>query len=158
MTQPAATQIPFGLHPELVLGRYCAMTGAIRAALSGSDKTREVTMLRHEAMWLMRQLTSASQESIGRHFGDRDVATVHAGIARVADRIGNDPDYRKRMRDLVEDIGRGDDGAEPLAFPTKGIEPSLAVIAARGVLQDRSLSDEVARAAALQLLGVRLGA
>ncbi|WP_395543744.1 helix-turn-helix domain-containing protein [Neotabrizicola sp. sgz301269] len=87
MTQHSTAQIPFGLHPELVLGRYCAMTGATRTALAGSDKTREITMLRHEAMWLMRQLTSASQEAIGRHFGDRDMATVHAGIARVADPV-----------------------------------------------------------------------
>lgn len=155
MTQSSTAPIPFGLHPELVLGRYCVLTGATRAALSGSDKTREITMLRHEAMWLMRQLTSASQEAIGRHFGDRDIATVHAGIARVADRISGDPDYRNRMRNLVEAIGKDDVKAEPSAL--HAIEPALALIAARGVLQDRSLSDEVARAAALQLLGARHG-
>jgi hypothetical protein len=156
MTHPMKMAAPFGLHPEFVLGRYCAQTGTTREALAGTDKTREITFLRHEAMWIMRQLTSLSHETLGRYFGNRDMATVHAGIARVADRIAQDPDYRARLQTLVEMIGtsRGAEGATGWT----GLDARTTVLAARGILGDPGLSDADARAAALQLLGAGHGA
>jgi hypothetical protein len=156
MTHPLKMAAPFGLHPEFVLGRYCAQIGTTREALAGTDKTREITFLRHEAMWIMRQLTSLSHETLGRYFGNRDMATVHAGIARVADRIAQDPDYRARLQSLVEMIGTSR-GAGGVAAPA-GLDARTAVVAARGVLGDPDLSDADARAAALQLLGAGHGA
>lgn len=45
---------------------------------------------RHAAMYLARELTGRSYQSIGLHFGKRDHSSVMNGVARISDLIARD--------------------------------------------------------------------
>lgn len=125
--------------PGQVIRAFCNRTGARLEDLTGTSKTQSVTALRHELMYLLRQMTVLSLSDIGRHLGNRDMATVHAGIANVADRVAERMEYRQRLRQLKEAIIQA--AADPI--PTQ-----VALL----ILQSPELSDAEARQAALQVL------
>lgn len=106
--------------------------------------TRPVVRVRHELMWLMRDLTYLSLVDIGRWIGGRDATTVQNGIDQITDRIAADPEYRREMLFQRTNI---------LRLARSGMTPELRQTAARGVLADATLADAEARKAALQLLG-----
>ncbi len=127
-----------------VIGAYVAMTGVKLADLQGQVKTAAIARPRHELMYILRQLTAESQSAIGSYLGGRDMATVHAGVANVADRIAADPDYRKAIADLVARIRSAQFRPDPVA--------DWRQLAALSVLRDPHLTDAEARKAAQQLL------
>ena len=53
-------------------------------------------------MYLCRQHTDESLESIGRFFGNRDHTTVMYGVQKIQKRVKEDPS----MRELTEAFGR----------------------------------------------------
>ena len=144
MTAPVS-QTTFGHHPEAVLGFFEVFTGIEPGCLSGPEKTQQITRLRHEAMWILRQLTSLPLAAIGQYFGGRDYATVQAGISNVADRMATDLDYRDKIAFLLTEITGALSPAKPRA--------DVSLAAARGILADMTLSDADARTAALHMLG-----
>lgn len=85
--------------PELVIAAYVHLRGVDREELlEGENATREVTRLRHELMFLLRDLTYLPLMKIGLLFGGRTEATVKEGVSRVADRIMTDAEYRHQMQ------------------------------------------------------------
>ncbi|PTE15958.1 helix-turn-helix domain-containing protein [Pseudogemmobacter blasticus] len=142
-TAPAA---PGFMAPADVLASFCAIAAVPMHELCGPGQTRGVSRLRHECMWLMRDLTAAASTQIGDLLGGRHQATVDEAAAKIADRLATDPEYRDRLRQLRAEIIAWV-GAAP------GLPSPLRITAAVGVLQDASLADADARAAALTLLG-----
>ena len=136
--------IPVFLPPDLVLQRFCAATGTALDTLRGPAVTRDITRLRHEAMWLLRNLTTASLDQVGALFG-RTGATANEGIDKVACRIETDPDYRSRMVALM---GAGNDQPPSLMPPG----PDVHRLIAASILGDLRLSDTEAMRAALTIL------
>ena len=91
--------------PERVVAAYVTLRAADRAELlNGTSTTREISQARHELMWVMRELTHCSLTEIGRWIGGRDIATVHAGVAKVADRLMDDKPYRTWLQSLLAAI------------------------------------------------------
>lgn len=129
--------------PE-VLARFCSATGFSAADLCLPDNTRPVSRLRHEAMYLMRHLALHSIAGIAILM-QRDKASVHAGIANVADAMAADPEYAHRIQRLAETIRQ-----RSLIAPAT--PDDVMRIAAIGVLADANLTDTDARQAALTLL------
>lgn len=85
--------------PELVIAAYVHLRGVDREELlEGDHATRDVTRLRHELMYLLRDLTSLPLMKIGLLFGGRTEATVKQGVSKVADRMMDSPLYRQQMR------------------------------------------------------------
>lgn len=134
-----------GRPSQIILG-FCRQNGVQLQDLAGPSKTRAITQLRHELMYLLRQLTVLSQSDIGRHLGGRDMATVHEGIAKVADRMAADRDYRDRLRDMRDGLIRATlfAGADPTS------KVSLRV--ALSILTSKDLTDAEARQAAAEVL------
>ena len=143
LKQPhAMTALPVFLPPDLVLARFVEATGAPMAELKSTAQTREISRLRQECMWLLRQATTATMAQIGAMLGGRNKMTVDEGVDRVALRAAQEPDYRARLNRLLG-VVRG----------APAVSPTVSVTAALGVLHDASLSDADARAAAAVLLG-----
>lgn len=132
-------------RPAQIMAAFCRHNGVQLEDLTGPSKTHTITRLRHELMYLMRHLTVLSQSDIGRHLGGRDMATVHEGIAKVADRIASNPEYRERMRDARDWVIGSTQGAEVPSEATAGL-------VALSILQSPELNDADARAAAAGVL------
>ncbi len=109
---------------------------------------RPVARVRHELMWLLRDLTHLTLAEIGQHVGGRDETTVRYGIDQVADRMAQDDGYRREVQYARNAILKG---------PTSGMTPDLCLTAVRSVLVNGALTDADARKAALQLMEARHG-
>ena len=134
------------LAPADVLKAFCLISQVPLHELTQANRMRVVAQPRHDCMWLLRDLTTASAAQIGQLLGGRHQATVDEAVAKVADRLATDPEYRDRMRQLRQDIIAWV-GAAP-RLPTAN-----QITAAIGVLRDDALAHGDARTAALALLG-----
>lgn len=102
-----------------IVDAYCTLRQVDRdELLHGTAQTREITQLRHELMWLLRDLTYFSFTEVGRWIGGRDMATVHAAVAKVADRIVADKAYRTHLQALRKAILTFTDPAARADVPT----------------------------------------
>lgn len=69
--------------------------------LQGKTRRREVVQARGVAMLLARQLTGASYETVGRHFGGRDHTTVMHACRRTTELLGADPTLQRAVQELA---------------------------------------------------------
>lgn len=138
------TPNPF-LKPEAALAAFVQVTGAPVDELKGPARTADITRLRHEAMWLLRDLTSVSLAKVGVMLGGRNLKTVIEGVDRVQMRAVSDTSYRARIRQLRDDVAARAQGVT-------GLPTSAQIIAAKAVLEDPNLSHPDARKTASQLL------
>jgi chromosomal replication initiator protein len=71
------------------------------ADLQGKTRRREVVQARGVAMLLARQLTGASYQAVGRHFGGRDHSTVMHACRRIAEQLDSDPALKRTVEELA---------------------------------------------------------
>jgi chromosomal replication initiator protein len=70
--------------------------------LLSNARARRVVWPRQVAMYLARELTDQTLPAIGRAFGGRDHTTVLHACKRTAQRIADDPEANRVVRDLTE--------------------------------------------------------
>lgn len=145
---PAPAAAPGFMAATDVLAAFCTIVAVPLHELTGPAQTRGLTRLRHECMWLIRDLTSAASAQVGDLLGGRHQATVDEATGKVSDLLAIDGEYRERLRQIRSDVIAWVGAAPTLPSPVR-------ITAAVGVLQDEGLSDADARAAALILLGGR---
>lgn len=133
-------------RPAQIMSAFCRQKCVQLEDLAGPSKTQAITRLRHELMYLMRQLTVLSLSDIGRHLGGRDMATVHEGIAKVADRMATDREYRDHIRDMRDGVVRA------TVFTEADPANKVGVRAALSILTSKDLTDAEARQAAAEVL------
>jgi len=75
-------------------------------ALSSKRRTKDLTVPRQVAMYLIRDLLDYSLVHIGRLFGDRDHSTVIHSIRKVEDAMSADPEFRQTVEGVRAEIGR----------------------------------------------------
>lgn len=142
--------VNFGLAPDVVISCFCSIRKINEdALLRVPAQTRVISEQRHQAMWLLHNLTAATLEMIGRLF-DRHHTSVWEGIGKVSDRCATDPEYRRELRELREAIIQR--AALPPALTVDSRASAARLVAAVSVLRDQQLSDEEARMAALSIL------
>ena len=77
----------------------------LRAAdLKGKTRQQRVVRARGVAMFLARQLTANSLETVGRHFGNRDHTTVLHACRKTESLIDLDPSIRQAVEDLKTEL------------------------------------------------------
>ncbi len=74
------------------------------ADLKGKTRQQRVVRARGVAMFLARQLTANSLESVGRHFGNRDHTTVLHACRKTESLIEADPSIRQAVEDLKTEL------------------------------------------------------
>jgi len=67
-------------------------------------KRQEVVTARHTAMFLARELTGCSLQTIGSHFGGRNHASVIHACKCIENAINDDKEFAEKIQSLREDI------------------------------------------------------
>jgi chromosomal replication initiator protein len=67
-------------------------------------KRQEIVLARHSAMFLARELTNFSLQTIGAHFGGRNHASVIHACKCMEDMISKYPEFASKIQELREDL------------------------------------------------------
>ena len=91
---------------ELVARRW-----RVRAdALASKRRTKDVTVPRQVAMYLMKETLGMSLVRIGEQFGGRDHSTVIHSIRKVEEQMQEDPVFRRQVEAALAEIKQPSDG------------------------------------------------
>ena len=77
------------------------------ADLQSKKRSKEYTLPRQIAMYLIREMTGLSTTAIGRELGDRDHTTVMHGCEKITELLAKDPTFKRNIEDLKESITKG---------------------------------------------------
>ncbi|MFC1584106.1 chromosomal replication initiator protein DnaA [Fibrobacterota bacterium] len=86
-----------------IVGDY--FTVEVNKILERGRGTKEVAQARQVAMFLMKELTSASLKTIGKRFGDRDHSTVVHAIKTIEKIMNRDDSFRKSVDGIMAKLG-----------------------------------------------------
>jgi len=78
-------------------------------ALASKRRTKDVTVPRQVAMFLIKEALGTSLVQIGQFFGGRDHSTVIHSIRKVEEEMARDPEFRRQVdevREEVQSLGR----------------------------------------------------
>ncbi|HEX2092894.1 MAG TPA: chromosomal replication initiator protein DnaA, partial [Longimicrobiaceae bacterium] len=89
-----------GISPDGVRGRVAAAWGTTSEALQSKKRTKDLTVPRQVAMYLIKELFDLQLVEIGKLFGGRDHSTVIHSIAKVEEEMAADPEFRERVEAL----------------------------------------------------------
>jgi chromosomal replication initiator protein len=91
--------------PDAIRKRVAESFGIPVETLVSRRRTKEVTVPRQVAMYLMRELLDLPLTQIGAHFGGRDHSTVIHSINKVEHDLELDPAMRERVEGLKAEFG-----------------------------------------------------
>ena len=91
--------------PEAIRERVANEYGVTVDALTSRRRTKEVTVPRQVAMYLIRELLDLPLTTIGDYFGGRDHSTVIHSINKVEDEMEGDDGFRHRLETLRAELG-----------------------------------------------------
>ncbi|HSJ24532.1 MAG TPA: chromosomal replication initiator protein DnaA [Longimicrobiales bacterium] len=91
---------------DLIRSRVAEEWGVSVDGLTSKRRTKELSVPRQVAMYLMRELLDLSLVEIGRHFGGRDHSTVIHAVNKVEEDLRTEDAFRTRV-ELLRDGMRG---------------------------------------------------
>jgi chromosomal replication initiator protein len=89
-----------GVSPERVRERVAQAWGTTSEALQSKKRTKDLTIPRQVAMYLIKEMFDLALVDIGRLFGGRDHSTVIHSVSKVEDDLAGDPELRRRVDEL----------------------------------------------------------
>jgi chromosomal replication initiator protein len=89
-----------GATPDRVRQAVARAFNTTPEALQSKKRTKDLTVPRQVAMFLIKDLFDVSLVEIGRMFGGRDHSTVIHSIAKVEEEMSTDPAFRQRVEEL----------------------------------------------------------
>lgn len=92
------------ITPSLVKERVAASWKVPVEALSSKKRTKEVTLPRQVAMYLIRELLDLPLVEIGKQFGGRDHSTVIHSIQKVEEDLAHDDAFHARVQALRAEL------------------------------------------------------
>ena len=84
-----------------------AAWGVAPEGLTSKRRTKDLTVPRQVAMYLMKDLLGTPLAQIGKHFGGRDHSTVHHSVRKVEEGLAADAEYRRRVEGLRDQLLKG---------------------------------------------------
>jgi len=88
------------LTAEEIRQKVAEAWGVKVSGLQSRRRTKDLTVPRQVAMYLIRELLDLSLVRIGELFGGRDHSTVIHSLKKVEETMEEDPEYRKRVGEL----------------------------------------------------------
>jgi chromosomal replication initiator protein len=88
---------PVELTPDLIRQRVATDWGVSIEGLVSKRRTKDLTVPRQVAMYLIRELLDLSLVEIGNHFGGRDHSTVIHAVNKVEEDMTQDDSFRARV-------------------------------------------------------------
>ena len=95
------------LTPALIRDATAESWGVAPDGLISKRRTKDLTVPRQVAMYLIKELLGTPLVQIGKHFGGRDHSTVHHSVQKVEDGMAEDPDFRRRVERLRSELQEG---------------------------------------------------
>ncbi|MCE5207766.1 MAG: chromosomal replication initiator protein DnaA [Chloroflexi bacterium] len=92
------------IEPRQVISVVANAFGVSVDQMVGHSRSRDITLPRHIAMYLLRQEVSVSLPQIGQQFGGRDHTTVMHACEKVADLIERDDRLRRQILQIREQL------------------------------------------------------
>jgi chromosomal replication initiator protein len=92
------------ITPARIRERVANVFGVTVEALSSKKRTKEITMPRQVAMYLIRELLDLPLVEIGRLFGGRDHSTVIHSIQKVEEDLATDDAFHARVQSLRAEL------------------------------------------------------
>ncbi len=97
-------KLPADLTPIAVRTRVAERFGVKPEGLSSKRRTRDLTVPRQVAMYLIKELLDTPLVQIGEVFGGRDHSTVIHSIRKVEDKIDKDEEFRDEVSKLRHEL------------------------------------------------------
>ena len=72
--------------------------------LYGKSRVMDVALARQVAMFLSREITDSSLDTIGKHFGNRDHSTVIHSCKTVEEKLGQDAHFKKTIKEIKNQL------------------------------------------------------
>ena len=94
------------ITPEIIQAAVANHWGVPISALSSKRRTKDLTVPRQVAMYLIRELLELPLVKIGYLFGGRDHSTVIHSVRKVEDSLAADPAFLRRVNALKEELSR----------------------------------------------------
>ncbi|HEX5725875.1 MAG TPA: chromosomal replication initiator protein DnaA [Longimicrobiaceae bacterium] len=110
-TGPGAAGGEQGLTPERVRQKVAEEWGTTAEALQSAKRTKDLTIPRQVAMYLIKEMFDQSLVEIGKLFGGRDHSTVIHSVAKVEEDLLADSALRQRVDRLRASL------RQPLSAP-----------------------------------------
>jgi chromosomal replication initiator protein len=99
------------LSPERIREMVARRWRVRPEALVSKRRTKDLTVPRQVAMYLIKETLGTSLVQIGEIFGGRDHSTVIHSIRKVEEEMARDPEFRRRVDEAREEVrtaSRGD--------------------------------------------------
>jgi chromosomal replication initiator protein len=90
--------------PESILSYVSRYYNVDESVVRGQQRNRDAVTARQIAMYLIRSMTSLSQENIGRYFDNRDHATVAYSLTQVEKKMKKDSAFAEVVKELKTNI------------------------------------------------------
>lgn len=98
------------LSPERIQDMVARRWRVRPEALASKRRTKDLTVPRQVAMYLIKEALDTSLVRIGEIFGGRDHSTVIHSIRKVEQKMADDPDFRQRVEEAREELQEGGSG------------------------------------------------
>ena len=95
------------VNAQTILAAVAERYAVTSEDLLSKKRTRDLTLPRQIAMYMIRDMTSLSTTAIGSELGGRDHTTVMHGCDQIARMLQADPTLRKNLDDLKESLLKG---------------------------------------------------
>jgi chromosomal replication initiator protein len=93
-----------GLTPQKVRDKVAEAWGTTPDALQSKKRTKDLTVPRQVAMYLIKEMFDLALVEIGKLFGGRDHSTVIHSVAKVEEDMAADPAFRRRVGELRDSL------------------------------------------------------
>lgn len=162
MTRPDPT-------PQTILAAVCAFHRVSPRQINDQTRTQSIQWVRHQLIFLLREMTDLSLAQIGVLVGGRDAKTVVNAIQRVTNRISSDAEFAsdcERLKAFVLSYDPQPRGAAAVGRARRLLsaaalvesrevnELAMTLLIVSSILGSPDLSDAEARIAALSSLGM----
>ena len=72
--------------------------------IQSSKRSKDIAIARQTVMYLCRNMTDKSLQSIGETVGGKDHATVYNGIKRIEEKIKKDPGFEADINAVINKL------------------------------------------------------
>ena len=92
------------ITPDRILSTVSEHLNVSISDIQSTKRSKDIAIARQTVMYLCRNLTDKSLQSIGESVGGKDHATVYNGIKRIEDKIKNDPSFETSINVIINKL------------------------------------------------------
>ncbi|MGO5023582.1 chromosomal replication initiator protein DnaA [Lawsonibacter sp. LCP25S3_G6] len=89
---------------DVIIDEVCKFYNIEPATLRGQGRSKDISLARQIAMYLIRQMVGTSLKDIGKEFDNRDHSTVLNSLSRIESLVKTDPEKAEIIKDITTNI------------------------------------------------------